>query len=56
MNDIYSIFEDDTGILRVVFVFRCDGSLKHMAFGEIDLAGADDGKSVFRASTTYALM
>jgi thioredoxin 1 len=27
-----------------------------MAFGEIDLAGADDGKSVFRASTTYALM
>ncbi|MGV1045052.1 PaaI family thioesterase [Limnohabitans sp.] len=29
---------------------------KAMAFGEIDLAGADDGKSVFRASTTYALM
>jgi len=27
-----------------------------MAFGEIDLTGADDGKSVFRASTTYALM
>lgn len=29
---------------------------KNMAFGEIDLRGADDGKSVFRASTTYALM
>ncbi|MEY4733217.1 MAG: hypothetical protein RLZZ464_1283 [Pseudomonadota bacterium] len=29
---------------------------KAMAFGEIDLHGADDGKSVFRASTTYALM
>jgi len=29
---------------------------KSMAFGEIDLAGANDGKSVFRASTTYALM
>jgi acyl-coenzyme A thioesterase PaaI-like protein len=29
---------------------------KAMAFGEIDLAGATDGKSVFRASTTYALM
>jgi uncharacterized protein (TIGR00369 family) len=29
---------------------------KAMAFGEIDLAGADDGKSVFRASTTYALV
>ena len=28
---------------------------KAMAFGEIDLAGANDGKSVFRASTTYAL-
>ena len=29
---------------------------KSMAFGEIDLCGASDGKSVFRASTTYALM
>jgi uncharacterized protein (TIGR00369 family) len=29
---------------------------KAMAFGEIDLTGAEDGKSVFRASTTYALM
>lgn len=29
---------------------------KTMAFGEIDLAGAADGKSVFKASTTYALM
>lgn len=29
---------------------------KTMAFGEIDLRGANDGKSVFRASTTYALM
>ncbi len=29
---------------------------KAMAFGEIDLTGADDGKSVFRASTTYALV
>ena len=34
----------------------CGGRHKAMAFGEIDLAGADDGKSVFRASTTYALM
>lgn len=29
---------------------------KSMAFGEIDLRGADDGKSAFRASTTYALL
>ena len=29
---------------------------KAMAFGEIDLSGADDGKSVLRANTTYALM
>jgi hypothetical protein len=29
---------------------------KAMAFGEIELAGAEGGKSVFRASTTYALM
>jgi acyl-coenzyme A thioesterase PaaI-like protein len=29
---------------------------KTMAFGEIDLSGAQDNKSVFRASTTYALM
>jgi acyl-coenzyme A thioesterase PaaI-like protein len=29
---------------------------KSMAFGEIDVRGAQDGKSVFRASTTYALM
>ena len=29
---------------------------KAMAFGEIDLAGADHGHSVFRASATYALM
>lgn len=29
---------------------------KSMAFGEIDLRGADDGKSVSRASVTYALL
>lgn len=29
---------------------------KSMAFGEIDLRGASDGKSVCRASTTYALL
>jgi acyl-coenzyme A thioesterase PaaI-like protein len=29
---------------------------KTMAFGEIDLRGADDGKSVSRASVTYALL
>ncbi len=29
---------------------------KTMAFGDIDLRGASDGKSVLRASTTYALM
>ncbi len=29
---------------------------KAMAFGEIDLLGAQDGQSVFRASTTYALL
>lgn len=29
---------------------------KALAFGEIDLRGADDGKSVSRASTTYALL
>lgn len=29
---------------------------KSLAFGEIDLRGADDGKSVGRCSTTYALL
>ena len=29
---------------------------KSMAFGEIDIRGADDGKSVCRTSTTYALL
>lgn len=29
---------------------------KSLAFGEIDLRGAQDGKSVCRASTTYALL
>jgi uncharacterized protein (TIGR00369 family) len=29
---------------------------KSLAFGEIDLRGAADGKSVSRASTTYALL
>jgi uncharacterized protein (TIGR00369 family) len=29
---------------------------KALAFGEIDLRGADDGKSVCRASVTYALL
>lgn len=29
---------------------------KNLVFGEIDIAGADDGKSVCRASTTYALL
>jgi acyl-coenzyme A thioesterase PaaI-like protein len=29
---------------------------KSIAFGEIDLRGADDGKSVCRASVTYALL
>ena len=29
---------------------------KALAFGEIDIRGADDGKSVSRASTTYALL
>lgn len=29
---------------------------KSLVFGEIDIAGADDGKSVCRASTTYALL
>ena len=29
---------------------------KTMAFGEIDIRGADDGKSVCRASVTYALL
>jgi len=29
---------------------------KSLAFGEIDLRGADDGKSVCRASVTYALL
>jgi uncharacterized protein (TIGR00369 family) len=29
---------------------------KTMAFGEIDLRGASDGKSVCRASATYALL
>lgn len=28
---------------------------KSLAFGEIDIRGADDGKSVSRATTTYAL-
>jgi acyl-coenzyme A thioesterase PaaI-like protein len=29
---------------------------KLLAFGEIDIRGADDGKSVSRATTTYALL
>jgi uncharacterized protein (TIGR00369 family) len=29
---------------------------KTMAFGEIDIRGADDGKSICRASVTYALL
>ncbi|OOG46627.1 PaaI family thioesterase [Polaromonas sp. A23] len=29
---------------------------KSLAFGEIDLRGADDGKSVSRFTTTYALL
>ena len=29
---------------------------KNIAFGEIDIRGADDGKSACRASTTYALL
>lgn len=29
---------------------------KSLVFGEIDIAGAGDGKSVCRASTTYALL
>jgi uncharacterized protein (TIGR00369 family) len=29
---------------------------KALAFGEIDVRGADDGKSVCRASVTYALL
>ena len=29
---------------------------KALAFGEIDIRGADDGKSVSRSSTTYALL
>ena len=29
---------------------------KALAFGEIDIRGADDGKSVSRASATYALL
>jgi uncharacterized protein (TIGR00369 family) len=29
---------------------------KSMAFGEIDIRGAEDGKSVCRTSTTYALL
>lgn len=29
---------------------------KALAFGEVDIRGANDGKSVSRASTTYALL
>lgn len=29
---------------------------KSLAFGEIDIRGADDGKSICRATTTYALL
>jgi acyl-coenzyme A thioesterase PaaI-like protein len=29
---------------------------KTLAFGEIDIRGAEDGKSVCRATTTYALL
>lgn len=29
---------------------------KSLAFGEIDIRGADDGKSVSRATTTYAML
>jgi acyl-coenzyme A thioesterase PaaI-like protein len=33
----------------------CVRTGKSLAFGEIDIRGATDGKSVCRASTTYAL-
>jgi acyl-coenzyme A thioesterase PaaI-like protein len=29
---------------------------KNLVFGEIDIVGVGDGKSVSRASTTYALL
>ena len=29
---------------------------KTLAFGEVDIRGAHDGKSVYRASVTYALL
>lgn len=29
---------------------------KSLAFGEIDIRGADDGRSISRATTTYALL
>jgi uncharacterized protein (TIGR00369 family) len=29
---------------------------KSLAFGDIDISGASDGKSVYRAQTTYALI
>jgi len=29
---------------------------KSLVFGEIDIRGADDGKSISRATTTYALL
>jgi uncharacterized protein (TIGR00369 family) len=34
-------------------LLRCG---KALAFGEIDIRGAEDGKSVCRATTTYALL
>jgi acyl-coenzyme A thioesterase PaaI-like protein len=34
-------------------VLRCG---KALAFGEIDIRGASDGKSACRATTTYALL
>jgi acyl-coenzyme A thioesterase PaaI-like protein len=34
----------------------CVRTGKSLAFGEIDIRGATDGKSVCRASTTYALL
>ena len=47
------------GFLIGIPVLRLRGdylAIVTLAFGEIELAGAQDGKSVCRASTTYALL
>ena len=57
----WAIVRGSAGSLTVIlnvrlFDARVVRAGKNLVFGEIDIAGTEDGKSVCRASTTYALL